>query len=149
MATTPRSLELVKATLACLDDGRSVEILWNPASYRIRRANELSASRRDGGDRPEYRITASEARFGADLFLDTSENPPGPSRDARQHLADLVTWMRGEPGSRRAPRVLFSWGPFRFSGAVESLEEEWILFDPDGTPVRAWVRLVLRGRTSP
>jgi hypothetical protein len=48
------------------------------------------------------------------------------------------------PGTRAAPRVVFVWGPFRFAGAIEELEEEWLRFDPDGTPVRAWLRVTLR-----
>lgn len=136
---------LVKATLTRMDTLDTMAVLWNPAGYRIERRSELGApsvlGRRTAGD---YLVAGGEERFRTRLFLDTTESPSGKERDARYQAQTLASWMEPPSGEIRAPRVAFVWGPFRFQGAIESLDEDWIRFDPDGTPVRAWLDLVLR-----
>jgi hypothetical protein len=52
--------------------------------------------------------------------------------------------MEPAAASSLPERVLFSWGSFRFRGILVRLDQVWERFDPDGTPVRGWLRLVLR-----
>lgn len=143
-ATTPPSGELVKASLTEVDSLETIEVLWNPARYRVSRRNFLHSAavigRSAGGD---LQLAGGQERFETELFLDTTDRPRGEERDARRVVERIARWMRpGLPGGEPA-RVVFLWGPFRFAGAIESLEEEWIRFDTDGTPVRAWLSLVL------
>lgn len=51
-----------------------------------------------------------------------------------------------EKAARRPPLVVFQWGEFNFSGVVDSLEFEMLLFDADGNPRRTMVELSLKGR---
>ncbi len=142
---------LVKASLAQLETLESVDVLWNPAQYRLSRQNRFlagSAPLRPRGagaasdDGP--RVAASEEWFETRLFIDTTDAPPGPERNARAFVEKIARWMAPLPGSAHPPKVAFIWGPMRFAGAIESIDEEWLRFDPDGTPVRAWVALRLR-----
>ena len=82
-------------------------------------------------------------RLSTRLLLDTTE-ASGPARDARLEAEKLERWSVPAEGELLPPRLLFLWGSFRFRGVIESLAEEWVLFDPDGTPVRGWIDLVLR-----
>jgi hypothetical protein len=82
-------------------------------------------------------------RFSARLFLDSTE-AGGPERDLRSHVTRLERWAEPEPAAGLPPEVLFLWGSFRFRGVIEDLREEWVRFDPDGTPVRGWVDITLR-----
>ena len=141
---------LVKAVLANVDSTESVEVLWNPARYTIQRRNTLRTPRvlagalHSGATRAVH-LSSSERRFETELFVDTTDEPVGSSRDARPVVERLVAWMSPASGRARPDQVVFVWGSFRFVGAIEVIEEEWIRFDSDGTPVRAWVTLVLRG----
>ncbi len=139
--------KLVKAVLSCLDTQEHIEVLWNPSRYRIQRQNQLGSSHLSAQPTAQFQVASSIENFSVDLFIDTTENSPGPQRDARKLLNELVSWMQPHPKTFRAKKVLFSWGPFRFTGALENLNEEWVRFDPDGTPVRAWIQLVLKGRS--
>jgi hypothetical protein len=44
----------------------------------------------------------------------------------------------------RAPKVVLVWGTLRFAGTLVEVDEKWWRFDPDGTPVRGTIRIVLR-----
>jgi len=79
----------------------------------------------------------------AELFVDTTGEPAG-ARDGRRGAEVLRGWMDALSGSVLPPRVLFLWGTFRFTGFIGEIEEEWVRFDPDGTPVRGRLRLTLR-----
>ena len=95
------------------------------------------------GPAPVELAAGGAERLSTQLLLDTTE-AEGASRDARLEVERLERWSLPAAGRLLPPRLLFLWGSFRFRGVIESLAEEWVLFDPDGTPVRAWVDLVLR-----
>ena len=131
-----------KAALVLLERGsaakplRSIEAAWNPSSYRIRKASARSAPAAFGPLR-------SSEEFSTELFVDTS-GETGAKRDARRILEELRGWMDPVTGGLLPSKVLFVWGTFRFTGRIEEILEEWIRFDPDGTPIRGRIRLLLR-----
>ena len=136
---------LIKATLTHMDTLDTVTVLWNPSSYRVQRSSHLGAPRVLGsGASGELLVAGGEERLHTRLFRDTTENAPGDERDARRMAQALASWMQPPAGELRAPRIAFVWGPFRFLGVIETLDEDWIRFDADGTPVRGWLSLVLR-----
>ncbi len=145
--STREQTALVRAALACVETRETLAVLWNPARYRLDRRNLLHTSEAivAGGPAPGPVSSGREERFETTLFIDTTEESPGPGRDARRIVDRLVGWSeRVRPGLSAPSRVVFVWGPFRFDGVLESIEEEWLRFDADGTPVRAWVTIVLR-----
>ena len=135
---------LRKATLTNLATLESLEVLWNPEAYWVRRTRRPAAPGVSGsGGAFGAPANATRERFSTRLFFDTTELER-PARDSRLQVERLESWARPEPSSGAPPEVLFSWGSFRFRGAIEDLSEEWVLFDPDGTPTRGWVGLTLR-----
>jgi hypothetical protein len=135
---------LVKATLTHLETLESFPVLWNPRSYRLTREHRLVAQPVLGGGPAPVELAAGGAeRLSTRLLIDTTE-AAGADRDARLEAERLERWSVPVDGQLLPPRLLFLWGSFRFRGVIESLAEEWVLFDPDGTPVRAWIDLVLR-----
>jgi contractile injection system tube protein len=135
---------LVKATITHLATLETFPVLWNPTSYRLSRSLQFAAPRVLGGGPGTIQAAAGgEERFATRLFLDATE-AEGAGRDLRAAVERLERWGEVEEGSGLPPRLLFSWGPFRFRGVIEGLEEEWVRFDPDGNPVRGWVDLSMR-----
>ena len=137
-------MDLVKATLTHLETLESVTVLWNPQRYWVARRTRPVTTAIVGEERsPIDLVAGGEAVFTTELLLDSTRNPPG-SRDLRPLADKLSRWM-APSGSRWTPaRVLFHWGTFRFRGVLVQLEESWVHFDPDGTPVRGWLRLSLQ-----
>lgn len=135
---------LVRASLTRLDPIETLEVLWNPRAYRLHRRNRFAAPALPGrGTSPLLGAAGGEERFGARLLLDGTERE-GPARDVRAWGAHLERWAEVEEGTGLPPEILFHWGAFRFRGRLEDLVLECVAFDPDGTPVRAWIDLVLR-----
>jgi len=126
---------LLRAAMARVDAPEDrLEVRVNPGGYKLlRRApgrgDLVPADRRE--------------EFSTEIFIDSTDLA-GPDRDARRAAVTLRRWMDPLPGRLHPPKVLFAWGTFRFAGAIEAVEEEWIRFDPDGTPVRGRLRIVLR-----
>ena len=135
---------LAKAELIHLKTLETLQVLWNPAGYRVDKLQRFAAPPALGsGPAPVQLSTGGTERFSARLFLDSTDRM-GPERDLRRIVDRLEGWAEPEAGPGLSPRLLFHWGTFRFRGVIESLHEEWIHFDADGTPVRAWVDLTLR-----
>lgn len=141
-AAPPTDQGIPKAALVLLERGsaakplRSIEAAWNPSSYRIRKASARSAPAAFGPPR-------RSEEFSTELFVDTG-GETGAKRDARRILEELRSWMDPVAGGLLPSKVLFVWGTFRFAGRIEEILEEWIRFDPDGTPIRGRIRLLLR-----
>jgi hypothetical protein len=137
-------MDLVKATLTNLGSLESHDVLWNPESYTLSRRRRLATVRALGATRASVQAAAGgEEEFATELLLDGTRRPAG-ERDLRPLAAALESWMDPPSRSEPPPRVLFAWGSFRFRGYLVALEETWVLFDPDGAPVRGWLQLLLR-----
>ena len=136
--------DLVRASLVRVDTLETFDVLWNPARYRIERRRRLHAVEVLGAARAHLEGVGREELFRTELFVDTTDRPAGPGRDARAVVEVLASWMGVAAQSAGLCQVVFVWGSFRFAGVLDVVEEEWLRFDPDGTPVRAWVTVVLR-----
>jgi hypothetical protein len=133
---------LVKASIVHLDSLEKLSVQWNPSSYAVSRETaraEPVPGAVDADARPGFRAE----RFETILFLDATAEE-GEARNARRDMDKLERWSEPSPETGLPPRLLFSWGPFSFRGSLEEVSEEWIRFDPDGTPVRGRVSITLR-----
>ena len=135
---------LAKATLTHLATLESLEVEWNPESYSVAKLSRLSTPALPGsGASPLDLAPGGTERFRTRLLLDATEEA-GPRRDLRRVLDRLESWAEPAANDSVPPPLLFVWGTFRFRGVIEELHEDHVLFDADGTPVRAWVELALR-----
>ena len=137
---------MARATLTRLSGAggpETVPVRWNPAGYRLRRAAPAAAGADLCGRPAPGPLLRRREELSTELFLDTT-GEEGEGRDARRAVEVLRAWMEAPPGALVPPRVLFHWGTFRFAGRIEEIDEEWIRFDADGTPVRGRLRLTIR-----
>lgn len=135
---------LAKATLTHMGTLEKLCVLWNPRSYSLHSVHRFAAPAAVGRALSPVQLSAGGLeRLSTRLFLD-STHERGPERDLRLFVERLERWSAPDEGSPLPPRLLFAWGSFRFRGVIEELREEYVRFDADGTPVRAWVDLTLR-----
>ena len=130
---------LVKAELTALHSLETVTVDWNPRKYTLSKRNQLAPVGMQVGT-----LTACEERFSTELFLDSTRRPLG-ERNLREVAEKLEGWMDPQSPGGSPPKIVFLWGPFRFTGYIDQLDEDWVRFDPDGTPVRGLIRLEMRG----
>jgi len=127
--------------------GDQIVVLYNPAEYTIEgnaKWNEQPRNRQ----KPELQYTGSDIRkLSLDLFFDSYER----KEDVRKYtskLAQLLIPSVDSGNGKRPPKIQISWGDadpdastalFPFVCVMETLKQQFILFNNSGTPVRAKV----------
>lgn len=104
----------------------------------------------------------SAASFSLELLFDTTDQPPGTvARDVRRFTNDLLSLTMGNPTTGKEgaetfdtvepPKpVMFGWGDFvLFKSVITDVEISFIMFDPDGKPVRATAKVGFLEYTPP
>lgn len=133
---------LERAVLLDLDSGEENGVQFNPSDYLIEK--EVGWKEQDvaGRDAPAVEFTSgARRRLTTSLVFDTSD----ASHDVRVHTGRIEKLALVDRGLRppRPPRLLFRWGGFEFRCVLQSCASRYLLFDSDGTPLRAELRVVL------
>jgi len=145
-------------TVCTVDDGKisvgsdRFEVMLNPSSYSHRRSIEYDEKRTLGQAGSDPRFAAmGEETVSFELVLDgTGAVPPSgpggrlqPVKDQIRALTGIVHRYRGNHHEPSVVRLL--WGSFVFFGRLRSMGTEYTLFQPEGDPLRAKVRLEFVG----
>jgi hypothetical protein len=146
---------MAKLKINNLDNKTDFEVLFNPTEYTIEDGSKWQdqpSNRR----RPELQYTGGDRkRLTMELFFDTYE----AKADVRKHTAEfakllLVTIDDGNNG-KRPPIVEVVWGTnnphsgFPFRGVLETLKQQFTLFNGDGVPVRAKLNVTFKEYSLP
>lgn len=136
------SERLEKLTIRNEDTGETFPVLFNPTEYSIEDASKWTDQDRMG-QKPELHYTGGERKkLSMELFFDTYEQ----RTDVREHTSKIAGLLVFNREVHRPPKVTINWGQgapggphadFPFTGVLESLRQQFVLFLGDGTPVRA------------
>jgi Contractile injection system tube protein len=158
--TTGSTGQFVKAQIVPLDGGGSkqqaIECMFNPREYTISRKVDWGNQGNDTSDTGNkvYR-GGSPATLSLELFFDTYARrmSAGLVEDVRRYTRPLweltqIDDSTTEPGANpavkkgRPRKVLFQWGAtWHFEAVITSMEQQFTLFMPDGTPVRSVIKV--------
>lgn len=136
---------LNKLSIKNLDNGEEFKVLFNPTEYTFEDSSKWQ-DQQGNRRRPELQYTGGERkRLSMELFYDTYE----AKEDVRLYTGKLqqllVVTTDGGNNGKRPPVVELSWGQaqsnvgFPFQCVLESLKQQFTLFNSDGMPVRAKV----------
>jgi phage protein U len=124
------------------DSGEEFSVLFNPTEYSIDGGAKWSEQEKRG-QKPELQYTGSDRKkLTMDLFFDTYES----RTDVREHTVKVSSLAVFNKEAHRPPKLTLSWGQgspggvhadFPFTGVLEALKQQFLLFQSDGTPVRA------------
>lgn len=148
MMTTPFSAMregLVQAYLEILEpkvDDPVVPLRFNPAEYQLQKTNTFAEIAIPGLESPPIQFVHGAAeKLTADVLADTSDT----IEDVRVRYVDkLRDLMRINRESHAPPIVAFTWDKQVFKGVLESLNITYLLFTPDGIPLRAKLSITLK-----
>ncbi|HVI44766.1 MAG TPA: hypothetical protein VM802_07845 [Chitinophaga sp.] len=127
-----------------LSAGGEFVIPINPESYAQSykvEARQKSTGGNQGSD-PEYKFTPPE-QLKLDFILDNTGTIEGNILDGTEvreqvkKLLDIVYEMKGK--SHRPAYLKIQWGLFKFDCILVSLDINYVLFKPNGNPLRAKV----------
>lgn len=120
-----------------------ITVLFNPSEYTIEDANKWEEQERNT-ERPELQFTGGDRKkLSMDLFFDSYES----GQDVRQFTRQIAHLLEVNANENRPPVCTIEWGEssaqppndadFPFVGVLESLKQQFVVFQSNGTPVRA------------
>jgi hypothetical protein len=135
----------------------SIRVQFNPTTYSIRKSVSWEPpNKRLHGATNDSKANAPPRSFGGgssrelslELFFDTTEELIPILRDVRKRTDLIVqlTRIRRDSQNPRPPICEIHWGgksaDFPFKGTISSLNQQFLLFDEGGNPLRAVLQVV-------
>ena len=138
-------MALEKALLTNTVTNEPIPVMFNPEEYTLTRDNNFAQQAVPGLSAPILQfVNGNLQTLEMELFLDTYETHQSNGRtlnqagdDVRKLTGKITDLMNIEPTTHAPPVVLFSWGSLSFTCVLARANQRFVLFTPDGTPVRA------------
>ena len=109
-------------------------VLFNPTQYTVDKSNQIAESGIPGLRSPVLQFVNGNTRtLAMELYFDTFEE----RTDVRDHTDRVYDLLAIVPDTHVPPICLVSWGSFQFQCVLERVSGQFLLFLPEGKPVRA------------
>jgi nucleoid-associated protein YgaU len=138
-------MTLEKATITNTVTGDEVLVTFNPEEYTVNRDNNFAQQSVPGLSAPLIQFVHGNMQtLEMELLLDTYEEHRSGSRvlnkagdDVRDLVSKVTALMDIDPTTHAPPVLLFTWASLTFTCVLARASQRYIMFKPDGTPVRA------------
>src|SRR6185503_1871853 len=133
-------MALEKARLTDTRSRKSVNVLFNPEEYTLNRQINWAQAAIPGLSAPLLQfVNGAMQTLSMELLVDSREEhgSVGANSDVRDQTAKVIGLMNIDPKTHAPPIVLFTWGSLTFTCVLASATQRFIMFRPDGVPVRA------------
>lgn len=129
-------MALVKATIKAESTGDVLEVMFNPEEYSLNRDNNFASQVVPGLSAPLLQFINGNARtLDMELLFDTYEK----LTDVRVQTQRLISFMEIDSNLHAPPILQVAWASLQFRCVLTKAAQKFILFLPDGSPVRARV----------
>jgi nucleoid-associated protein YgaU len=116
--------------------GEKIALLFNPEEYTLNKDNNFASQAVPGLSSPLLQFVHGNLRtLEMELFFDTFE--PKPARDVREETQKILKLLDIDSALHAPPVVRLSWATLDFRGVLARASQKFIIFLPDGRPVRA------------
>lgn len=131
------------------EKGKAFTVMLNPGKFSHGYAISYSQTKTLGQLASDSKFSGIEPEtISFDILLDHTGVVPGSS-DVKSQIKKLNAVVYTYNGSQHEPNhVRLLWGSLLFYGRLKSMSAEYNLFSPDGTPLRAEVKLSFTGFVS-
>jgi hypothetical protein len=132
-----------------IEQGEKLQCWFNPKEYSLARQNTWNVKPVPGAGLPSAQFGGSQPhKLNIDLLFDDTDSHQGDVRTITGKLLDMMEvnprFGTGEKNNSRPPMIEFGWGSvLTFKAVCDSLNIQYTLFKPDGTPIRALAKLGL------
>lgn len=119
-----------------------IPVCFNPTQYRIEKGNTFAEIPIPGLEAPPIQfIRGNTERLSLDLLVDTTDT----LLDVRIRYTDQLRALLDVQSELHAPAIVrFIWDRQIFRGVIETLSITYVLFSPEGVPLRAQLALALK-----
>lgn len=151
-------MTLEKAVIINTSTGERTEVQFNPEEYAVNRDVNFAQTTVPGLPAPITQFVSGNMQtLEMELFFDTVEKHTSGSRDVNQAGDDVrnlvnqfISLMDMDAKTHAPPVLLFTWGKkFSFRCVLARASQRYIMFNPDGTPVRARVQVTFNEYRNP
>ena len=121
-------------------------VQFNPTEFTRQKGAQIAEIGIYGIDSPILQfIRGQNEKLTLELFFDTTAKGMGPNAvSVTTKTEDFYQLVKIQPTTHAPPRITFIWGNLTFNAIVESVQERFTLFNPNGIPLRATLSLSLR-----
>ena len=141
-----------KAFFTNVDTGGVFYVQFNPKEFKLDEKANWKASDEHEEDKPLLTYEKGEPSVVTmDLIFDSTDTGSNVNTSYVVPLRDFLTAdvkLTDNQGDKmsRPPYCKFTWGSFTFECVVEKVSVTFMMFKPDGTPIRAKVQVGLKER---
>lgn len=126
-----------------------LEVQFNPAEYTLNKGAQIAEIPIYGIDSPILQfVRGQNQKLTLDLLFDTTTAAPGFGAGAvavTNKTAPFYELVKIQPRTHAVPRIRFTWGlGLSFTAIVETIQQKFTLFNPDGIPLRATLTVSFR-----
>jgi hypothetical protein len=150
MGLAPATIEILDEQAIDASRGltRTILVQFNPTEYTLAKGAQIAEIAIPGLDSPILQFIAGQnEKLTLDLFFDTTlQNGMGDAaNDVREQTKAIYQLVKIQPKTHAPPRVRFYWGHgISFVAIVESVQQKFTLFSPQGVPLRATLSVTFR-----
>jgi len=143
ITSASQSLQRAKLIIESPVTGDNViDFKFNPTEYQLQKANNFAEIAIPGLESPPIQFVRGNCeKLSVELLADTSDTLLHVRVVYVNKLRNLLK-IRSE--SHAPPIVNFVWSNNEFRGVVDSLNVTYVLFSPEGVPLRAKLSLTLK-----
>jgi hypothetical protein len=130
------------------DDSKKITCHFNPDSFSIGRTIEWKPTTTIGGDVSKLEFGGGKAHeLGpVELVFDTTDTGTDVREEYKVLIEDLAQidpdTVSQKTGKGHPPKCKFHWGSFlSFTAVITKVDQTFTMFKPDGTPLRAKVKV--------
>jgi nucleoid-associated protein YgaU len=119
-----------------------IPLRFNPTEYQIQKSNSFAEIAIPGLESPPIQFVRGEsAKLTAELLADTSDT----LEDVRVKYVNKLRGLMNINDELHAPPIVrLTWDTEVFKGVLDSLGITYVLFSPDGVPLRARLSVSLK-----
>jgi nucleoid-associated protein YgaU len=127
-------MSLEKAIITNTVTQEKIPVMFNPEEYTLNRDINYAQHSAPGLSAPIIQfVNGNLQTLEMELFLDTYE----AGQDVRDETQKITKLMDIDPTTHAPPVLLFTWASLTFRCVLARASQRFIMFQPDGTPVRA------------
>jgi nucleoid-associated protein YgaU len=138
-------MALEKAVVTNTVTGERIPVMFNPEEYTLNRENNFAQIGVPGLSAPITQfVHGNQQTLDMELFLDTYEAHKHSNRelnaagdDVRKLVSKVTGLMSIDSTTHAPPVLLFTWSSLSFTCVLSRASQRFVMFKPDGTPVRA------------
>lgn len=152
MATEPTKIRIENLDVKAKnkpESERVITVSYNPPDFSLSKGAQIAEIAIPGLDSPLLQfIRGTNEKLTLKLFFDTTDD----GKDVREETKKLYNLVKMDEHTHAVPKCRVSWGKSgkikgdksNFEGIVENINQNFTLFKPDGTPIRAEIEITFR-----